>query len=340
MGTNSIPPFDPKLYGKGFITRLLTNLPKPFNPSPKLETAITVTVKGSYYDRLSIVDGKIQAHRGPYDSPTYSTTLDLSNYHISELSDLFNGGSDLGSFEAYYPPELGNMLSTNLVPFKDFPFVPGQTIELQYSTSQLHTYLAPIAKMLESVEQDTATAENQMYMPFSTGFWLDFWGDWLDIPRPPQLFEDKYYVAYMLNTLRLPKANNMAIEDILTAKYGVSAKVEDSGYKQFTVTLDASAMSLSAADIAALVNRVKLAGVRWLLTYASNNIENYKSYFYDRQKGVEFKNSDVLGTTVEHAEARYGYDPTDGFMFGESTFNNDHVGGASKVRDKFTMYYS
>jgi hypothetical protein len=114
--------------------------------------------------------------------------------------------------------------------------------------------------------------------------------------------------------------------------------VTDSGYKQFTATLDASVISISSSDIAPLINQVKAAGTKWLLAYYSKNMENFNAYFYDKHGGQDFKTSDAVSLKLAQFEEKYGHSPISGFLFNNDTLNNGLPTGQTRdLKDTLSL---
>ena len=331
------PQFDMQTAAGGFMEKIFNNLPKPFRRDPKPQEILQLTPSGTpKYPYISIADSMLHLHTQPLRTPAYTpeVSFSLGDYSVASLAAAITAGG-YGYTASALGSQDGNT-AVLLLGFIDERLNGVDTFRVSIATARSWKIFYPIAQALYGAEQTISYAENALLMPFARGFWLDFWGDWLNIPRLPGM-NDFDYVTYLIRTLRLPKVNNKAMEDILTAKYGVPAEIVDSGYKQFTANLDASLMPYGQETIR-LINEIKAAGVRWLAVYYSRNSEDFKAYFYDKSGGKEFKNSDAFRIKLTMQEERYGYGPdVHGFLMNHDTFNNGDFGGGRRITDDLSL---
>lgn len=341
------PQFDIKQMAGGFMTKLLDNLPKPFSRDPKAQAAILLTSRDRWsFSYMSIRNATLYLQTKPLDTEAYTpeVILPLGEYTLETLATKLRSISGFG-YSASVVGVPDGTTAVLLLGFVDYPIAKlpiGATfspIELPIATARSWKILYPIAQALQAAEQAVANAEDMLLMPFSKGFWLDFWGDWLKIPRLPGM-NDSDYVTYLIRALRLPKVNNKAMEDILSTKYGVPVEIVNSGYKQFTANLDASLLPVGLETMD-LINQIKAAGVRWLAVYYSRNSEDFKAYFYDRYGGIDFKNSDAPNIAIEfrQVEERFGYN-TAGFLLNSDLINDNDMGGGRRLQDSGEMFYN
>lgn len=299
---------DTTLFAGGFVSGVLDNLPIPFSNDPKGKDAIVMTPTGApVFPLLSICNGTILFHTHPMESGNLddSLSLALDNYSLSELvAELNESAPALGhsfSLVSGHDAPTAQMLYS----FADFQLVGDRELSIPIVTSRLWKFIYPIAKAMHVAEKAGTDAESALELRFSSGFWLDFWGDWLDLPRLPGM-TDAQYVAYMLFNFRSPKVTNMAIEDMLTAKFQVPFQVKDIGPHRFAVYIDAKKMGELTPDIIApIVNKVKAAGVSWSSEYfVKLEQENYRSYFLDKNNGVPFHQSDKVSFQLNLSEPK------------------------------------
>lgn len=335
------PQFDLSTMCGGFMAKLFENLPKVFRRDPRSVAGLQLTLDSpAPFRYLSIENSTLYFHQQPLKTAAYTPEVSVALEDVDLAGLAARIRSDVAGVHAVEIAGSGSSAAVLLLGFIDFDLSAGDQVALEVATSRSWKFLYPIAQILHGAEQRYQYAENVLSMPFTRGFWLDFWGDWLNIPRLPGM-NDFGYVAYLIRTLRLPKVNNLAIEDILTSKFGLPTEVRDSAPKEFTISMDAEGISITEAEIASIVNEVKAVGVRWLLTYYSENAEDFRAYFYDRQNQTEFKNSDRLGVVLRlPPEETYGY-TQGGLITNEDTLNNTTLnGGRTVTEDKVEMFYN
>ncbi len=344
MATITIP-YDVRTIAGGFVGKLLDNLPKPFSPSPKPVNALTFvpTVYAPAYPLLSIKNGMLYLHTEPLETVGYTpeVSFDLTAYNYVTLASALTAGGY--GYTVYAASNLDGAQAVMLLGFTNYPLNGTDTLQAQAATSRLWKTLYPAAMALSMAGQDSDNGISSISLPFSSGFWLDFWGDWFDTPRLPGM-NDMQYVAYLLWNNRVPKVNNMAIEDILEQQYQIPVQVSDTGSAQFTVYFYPSFMG-QTPDVTPLVQKIKAAGTSFLVAYLASFTENYKTYLYNRYGWTDLSQMDIFrvsSVTVNQSEPKFGFLGNSfqlgGASGGNSQLNTSPMGAGSKLTDTFTMH--
>lgn len=331
--TTKSPIYDIKASYSGFLDFIFQNLPSVFSPDPKPQTALTFTqAPAPLYPYISVKDGFLYVHSLPLETIAFTPEIsyDLRNYSLHDLATALSSGT------GYTVTATGNQDGTTaamLLGFTDYTPGTQEITQLQIATSRLWKFLHPIASALQEVGANTDISEDMAYLPFSTGFWADYWGDWLAMPRPTGM-TDAQYIGYLLWNMRTPKLGNDALADILSSHFGAPFTVTDTAKHQFTVNTDASLMStVSTQSMTPIVNKAKAAGTTWTVDYESYLQEVYEAYFISKSHGKTFQNSDVLGLMMPFFEEQYGYRSSGGFLMNQSPMNDADFGFGRTMND-------
>ncbi len=199
------------------LKRLLDFLPTYFNVDPMVKYALAL----SYSDpaagmTFTVKDGVISARIfGKY---TADFEITLEGRTIGEVATAIDA---VFGYAASSPAAMTNVSALALIE------VENSSEDWAYAyTNPLFAFFDPIANELRQAEEAGYEMLRHLSIPSATGLALDYWGEYFNIARSTGE-TDIDYGQRIINEIRLPKSNNIAMEMILERFYGYEIEVKD-----------------------------------------------------------------------------------------------------------------
>lgn len=197
--------------------RLMKRLHKVFSKEPDTTPVINIHYPGA---RCTVTVNANGIYVKAQEGTAYYLFSDFTT--LSHLVDQINSYTVLTASlvdEKYAP-----MLAKGL--FDDTIILPGQTY-LSYPTSLLWQEMQTASFALTEQLARIADAEAMLYFHSANSTWLDLWANgYFSIPR--HLGEiDSNYLARAIIELLQPTQNNIALEKIVEAAFGIRVRIVD-----------------------------------------------------------------------------------------------------------------
>lgn len=250
------------------IAKLLSHLHRGFDRDPERVLAIRVRHATSLTWQVS---GGVLS----ITTPGGTTNIALSDFTVGELRDeLLAQGLDVPYFDAVLSDRAAVILLDG----------SGDQAEsngdrLYVYTSLLWAFMGAYGAELEIIRSVIQSIPDQMRLPTSRNEWLDFLGDWYGLPRQDGESDEVYSQRFVADVLK-PKCNNVAIQDALATRFGLTLDqlsvvdapltpyntIPPSGhthhYCEFDVELEVPYGSIDIFELPELVKPLRVHGTR------------------------------------------------------------------------------
>lgn len=231
---------------KTTLQRLFAEMPQSFSDDPQSVPSLDVCafIFDSDYGTSSatisflIADGVLSINSLlPY---ILSENIVLSKYTINDLISYFNLQYKeygikikLNNSTAFYEANIS--ASTLLEGIYELPTYSDSNSSIFYTeidrfTSTNYALLMAISLGLIDNEHNMKAALRQTDLRLSQNEWIDYWGNYLGIPRGgDEIYSDENYRNRIQFLLTYPKSNNIALEHSITMATGRRTSVIDGG---------------------------------------------------------------------------------------------------------------
>ena len=207
----------------GVLNQLLEFLPTYFNVDPQKQLAFMISydVPGAEM-RYSIVDGVICARIG--DSIVKDFEVSLPGKTIQQVADQIGA---VPHYQAVVVPDMAGKDAICLMDVKD-----ESDARVFFHNSPTWTVLKALALELKEAKAMGDELLRQLSIPGATGLLSDHWGGFfVQGPRRPGE-SDSSFNQRIIDSIKAPKSNNIAMEIILEAYYGYYIRVIDLDFTQ------------------------------------------------------------------------------------------------------------